>query len=113
MEKTIEKEYNLIITIVDRGYADIVIEAAKSSGAKGSTVIFARGTGVESSDDFLKIPIRPEKEVVLTFVTKETAKEIVTAITAKAGLSKEARGISYTLPVTKMANAEDVVKSEK
>ncbi|MDR3306035.1 MAG: P-II family nitrogen regulator [Clostridiales Family XIII bacterium] len=96
-------KYNLIVTIVSRGYADIVIGAAKESGARGGTVLYARGSGIHETEKFLNISIQPEKEVVLTLVKKEVVKEVVSAITEKAGLTKAGQGISFVLPVTRTA----------
>jgi nitrogen regulatory protein PII len=103
MEKYNDVKYNLIVTIVNRGHADIVIDAAKEAGAHGGTVFYARGTGIHETEKFLNIPIQPEKEVVLTLVRKSAAAEIISAITEKAGLAKEGQGISFTLPVSETA----------
>jgi nitrogen regulatory protein PII len=93
-------EYRLIITVVGRGHADVVMDAAKAAGARGGTVMYARGSGVHETEKFLNIPIEPEKEIVLTLVKKSAAKDITLAITKKAGLDQEGRGISFSLPVT-------------
>jgi nitrogen regulatory protein PII len=96
-------KHSLIVTIVSRGYADIVIGAAKDAGARGGTVLYARGSGIHETEKFIGITIQPEKEVILTLVQKEEAPEIISAITEKAGLMTEGRGISFVLPVTKTA----------
>jgi nitrogen regulatory protein PII len=90
----------MIVTIVDRGYADLVIDAAKDAGARGGTVLYARGSGIHENDKFFNTAIQPEKEVILTLVKKDKTKEIIKAIVEAAGLTKEGRGISFTLPVT-------------
>ena len=41
--------YELIIAIVNRGFADDVMSAAKSAGATGGTIMNARGTGKEEA----------------------------------------------------------------
>jgi nitrogen regulatory protein PII len=90
----------MIVTIVDRGYADLVIDSAKDAGARGGTVLYARGSGIHENEKFFKTAIQPEKEVVLTLVKKESTREITKAIVEAAGLTKEGRGICFTLPVT-------------
>jgi nitrogen regulatory protein PII len=96
-------KYSLIVTIVSRGYADIVIGAAKEAGARGGTVFYARGSGIHETEKFIGIAIQPEKEVVLTLVKKEAVNEIISSITEKAGLTTEGRGISFVLPVSRTA----------
>ncbi|MDR0874623.1 MAG: P-II family nitrogen regulator [Clostridiales Family XIII bacterium] len=105
-----DEKYRMILTVVSKGYADIVIAAAKEEGARGGTVLFARGSGIHETEKFLNIPIEPEKEIVLTIVKTEAVKQIVSAITKKAGLTKSGRGITIVLPVTKVAGmSSDVV----
>ena len=60
-----EREYDLIITVVNRGYADVVVEAAKKAGAQGGTIFYARGTGIHEVEKIFGITIQPQKDVVL------------------------------------------------
>ncbi|MDR0356921.1 MAG: P-II family nitrogen regulator [Clostridiales Family XIII bacterium] len=93
-------EFGLIVTIVNRGYADTVIDAAREAGARGGTVLYARGTGIHETEKFMNISIQPEKEMVLTLVRKGAVKDVTHAILIAAGLKTQGRGISFTLPVT-------------
>ena len=93
-------EYNLVMTIVNRGFAELVVDASRDAGATGGTIIFARGTGVMDVAKFMDISIQPEKEIVLTLVRKDEAADIIHAILEVAGLRTDADGISFTLPVT-------------
>lgn len=49
--------YQIIFTIVDRGKSSIVIEAAKNGGAKGVTIINARGSGTNIKSKLLNMDI--------------------------------------------------------
>jgi nitrogen regulatory protein PII len=93
-------EYSLIMTIVNRGYAELVMDAAREAGASGGTVLYARGTGAHATEKFMNIGIEPEKEVVLTLVRYEAVREIMHAILEAGGLRTKGKGISFTLPVT-------------
>lgn len=92
-------KYDLIITIVNRGFADEVMSAAKKAGAFGGTIINARGTGSNELKEFFGAIIQPEKELVLILTQKEKRNEIMTSICKYAGLDKEGMGISFSLPV--------------
>ncbi|MGI6733357.1 MAG: P-II family nitrogen regulator [Anaerovoracaceae bacterium] len=98
-----EREYDLIITVVNRGFADAAVEAAKRAGAQGGTIFYARGTGIHEVEKFFGITIQPEKEVVLNLVKHPLTKQIMHAIVEEAGLATPGRGLSFALPV------EDVV----
>jgi nitrogen regulatory protein PII len=93
-------EYSLILTIVNRGYAELVMDAARASGVRGGTVLYARGTGIHATEKFRNLDIQPEKELVLTIVKKAAVKQVMHAILEAGGLRTKARGISFTLPVT-------------
>jgi nitrogen regulatory protein PII len=100
-------DYSLIMTIVNRGYADQVVDASRDAGARGGTIMYARGTGIHETEKFLNIDIQPEKEIVLTLVRRESVKTIVGAILNAAGLRTKGRGISITLPVTDVVGIAD------
>lgn len=104
----IAREFDLIMTIVNRGYADQVVDAARSAGAHGGTVFYARGTGVQEVEKFFAISIQPEKEVVINLVKHDQTQGIMHSIVAAAGLKTEAKGLSFALPVT---NVKGIVHS--
>lgn len=94
-----DTEYRCIITIVNRGYADQVVDAARECGARGGTIMYARGTGIHETEKFMNISITPEKEMVFILVTKDMTKEVTKGILESAGLKTKGRGICFTLPV--------------
>ena len=50
-----ETKYDVIVTIINRGFSDYVIESAQRAGASGSTIILARGTGIHENEEALGI----------------------------------------------------------
>ena len=95
--------YSLIIAIVNNGYTDLVMEGARSSGAKGGTVLHARGTGNPEIEKFYGIPVQNEKEMVLVLVDEKIKDECLKSIYNTAGLKTRGQGIAFSLPV------EDVI----
>ncbi len=91
----------LIITIVDKGNTELVMESARSAGATGGTVVKANGTGAEIAK-FFGISISEEKEMVYIIVKREERDAIMHAIMEKAGSSTEAHGVLFSLPVDKV-----------
>ena len=94
-----ERQYDLIITIVNRGFSDQVVDAARTAGAHGGTVFYARGTGIQEVEKFFAISIQPEKEIVLSLVKHEHTQASMHAIVAAAGLRTEGRGLAFSLPI--------------
>ncbi len=98
-----QREYDLIMTIVNRGFADQVIDAARAAGAHGGTVFYARGTGIHEVEKFFAISIQPEKEVVLNLVKHEHTHAIMHSIVAAAGLNTQGKGLAFALPIADVA----------
>ena len=44
-----EAAYQLIVAIANQGYTDKVMEAARSAGARGGTIVHTRSTGAEDA----------------------------------------------------------------
>jgi nitrogen regulatory protein PII len=103
MSDKAKNEFTLIMTVVNRGFADTVVSAAKEAGARGGTIFYARGTGVHEVEKFFDISIQPEKEVVLTLVKKEETRNIMEQIVKMAGLKTEGKGLAIALPVSNVA----------
>lgn len=107
LEKELEKiktsaQYDLIITVVNQGYTDELFEAAKSAGATGGTIIFARGIGFEEAEKFLGISLHSEKEIVAILAKREMKHDIMAAIRDSSGMVTEARGVVFSIPVEQM-----------
>lgn len=98
-----ETEYELVIVILNQGYSNLVMDAAREQGAGGGTVLHAKGTGMEKAEQFLGVSIAAEKEMIF-IVTKSKGKNaIMKAIMEKAGMDSKARSIVFSLPVTSTA----------
>lgn len=93
------KDFDLILTVVNRGFDDVVMDAARSAGATGGTVLHARGAGVHEAEKFFGISIQPEKDVILILVERGIKKDVMHAIRNEVGLNKEGRGLSFAIPV--------------
>ena len=90
---------HLIITICNNGCADEVMTVAKENGARGGTILRARGSAKQDAEHFLGITIQPEKEVVLIVVNDEIKKSIMQTISSKLGAGTKAHAISISVPV--------------
>ena len=92
-------EFDLIITIVNRGFSELVMDAARGVGASGGTILHARGTGVHEAEKFFGISIQPEKELVLILTAHDERQTIMQAIAEKAGLNTPGKGLAFSVPV--------------
>ncbi|MDL2287839.1 P-II family nitrogen regulator [Oscillospiraceae bacterium OttesenSCG-928-F05] len=93
------RKYELILTIVDRGFAEEAVEAAREAGATGGTIINARGIGVHEDFSFFGVPIEPEKEIVLSLVKREITDAVIRQVEKNLKLDKPGKGICFVMPV--------------
>ena len=92
-------QHECIVCIVNTGFSEAVMDAAKEFGARGGTVVHARGTANQEAEKFFGITIQPEKEMVLILVDHESKIPVMQAITRNAGLNSEGHGLVFSLPV--------------
>lgn len=97
-----ENKHELIVCIVNSGYSENVMAAARSAGARGGSILRGRGSANPEAEEFFNIAIQPDKEVVLVLVPADIKDEVMKAIYKNAGLSTEGVGIVFSLPVSRM-----------
>lgn len=90
----------VIFTLVNEGFSEIVMNAARNEGAHGGTIIRARGSASKVMEDKYGIVITPEKELLIILVNAKNRDTIMTAINKAAGIETKARGIIFSLPVS-------------
>ncbi|MBO5196959.1 MAG: P-II family nitrogen regulator [Lachnospiraceae bacterium] len=95
--------HELIIAIANQGYTNMIMDAARTAGAYGGTVIHAKGTGMQTAEKFLGVSLAAEKEIILIVTKTELKNPIMQAIMKDAGLDSKAKSIVFSLPVTDTA----------
>lgn len=96
-------KHEMIMCIVNSGFSETVMDAAREFGAKGGTVIRGRGTANVEAEKLYGIAIQPDKEIVLILVDTAIKNDILHAVYKAAGLNTPGQGIAFAVPV------EDVV----
>lgn len=104
---TVESEeeksmYHAIYTIVNRGNAEDVIEAAKAGGSKGGTILNARGSGISETMRLFQLEVEPEKEVVLILSKKDTSNKIIENIRSALKIDEPGNGIIFVQDVVRV-----------
>jgi len=95
--------HDLIVVIAEQGYTNMIMDAARSAGAYGGTIIHAKGTGMEAAEKFMGVSLAAEKEMVFIVTKNEQKNDIMRAIMKEAGLNSKAKAIAFSLPVTDTA----------
>lgn len=98
-----EYTHEAIFCIVNSGYSEAVMDAAKKFGARGGTVINARGTASKEAETFFHITIEPEKEIVMILVPANIKDDVMHALYKEVGLDTAGQGIAFSMPVDSVA----------
>lgn len=100
--KEIEEKgkHEVVVTVINHGYTNLVMDAARQVGARGGTAFNARGIAKEEVEKFLGISIQAEKEVVFMVVDSAARRDVMQAISETAGLKTPGQGIVFSLPVS-------------
>lgn len=108
-------KFDLVVTIVNQGFGDTVMDVARECGARGGTILNARGTARAEAESKYGIMIHPEKEVVLILANEKIKEKILHAIYQKVGLDTPGQGIAFTTPVDDVVGlkTKKIIKEEK
>lgn len=93
--------FKLIISLVEDDKTDQVMEAARSAGATGATIISnARGEGVEQARTFLGLSLETQRDVLLFLVEEHLSRKILEKIATVGEFDeKPGSGIAFQIDV--------------
>ena len=84
-------EHELITVILNEGYSDFVMDAARAAGAGGGTVLHAKGTGGTRGEKFFSVSLADEKAAIMRSINEQ------------AGPGTKAGAICFSLPISSVA----------
>jgi len=93
--------FKLIIALVEDSKTNLVLEAAREAGAKGSTVISqARGEGIQKSKTFFGLSLEAQRDAVMLLVEEHLSRSVLETI-AEVGKfdEKPGTGIAFQIDV--------------
>lgn len=96
-------DHEVIFAIVNSGYAEEAMEVARENGARGGTILNARGVAGKEAAAFFGITLHSEKEILMLVVEKSIRDNILNALYKQMGMGKKAHGIAFSLPVSDVA----------
>ena len=91
--------FQIIYVIVERGKAEDVIDAANEAGARGGTIINARGSGIHEVQKLFSLEIEPEKEEVFIITKADLKDSIVESIRNHLKIDEPGNGILFVMDI--------------
>ena len=96
-------EHELIIVILNEGYSDFVMDAARAAGAGGGTVLHAKGTGGTRGETFFSVSLADEQDMLYIIAHRDEKAAIMRSINEQAGPGSRAGAICFSLPISSVA----------
>lgn len=104
--------FDLLVAITERGQVDMVMDAARTAGARGGTIIHAKGTGTDFTTKFFGVSIASEKDVALIVVNHNDKDAIMRTIMEKAGIRSQAHTALISLPAENVVGLTSVMAQD-
>ena len=99
MREQHQSPYELVCLIVNAGFADDAMAAARKAGAPGGTILKARGTASGEDARFFGLTLFPEKEVLIMLVPSDKADAVRDAVRAAECRTRPGMGIAFSSAV--------------
>ena len=96
-------EFEVIYAIVNAGFADQAMVAAREAGARGGTIVHARGSSNIGVDKKYGLTMTPEKEILMIITNVKQRDAIVNAIYTASIKENNHKGIVFSLPIEAIA----------
>ena len=91
--------FEVVLCILNSGFSDVAMDAARAVGARGGTIMHGRGTASKEAEKLFNITVQPEKEIVMILVALPIKDAVLKALYDAVGVNTPAQGIAFTLPV--------------
>ena len=92
--------FDVVAVVMERGYTNVAMDAARKAGARGGTVISARGIAENEVKRFFGIEIQAEKEIVFLVVRSDEKQQVMTALMQAVGMKTRGHGIVLSMPLS-------------
>ncbi len=110
MSKYQDIDFELIVTIVNKGHCGTVLDASLEAGAEGGTIITGRGSGIHEKAKLFSFAIEPEKDIILTLVPHDRTEKVLEAIVKATKLNEPGYGIAFVIDVEKATGINHLIE---
>jgi len=98
--------FNMLFTICPTDKVQAIIDAAKSAGATGATILTVRGTGHKEAKTFFGLTLDRPQEAMVMLVEKHKENEMMDVIYQAGEMIKPGNGICFSLRIENVVGLE-------
>ncbi len=100
----------IILAAVKSDRTDPILESAKDAGAKGATIIHARGTGIHEAKTFFGLALEDQSDIIMILLEENLVTPVLDAMKTAGEFQKPGTGIAFVLPVEQAIGLESQIK---
>lgn len=93
-------DHELILVILNEGYTDDVMNTARAAGARGGTILHAKGTGSKAAQTFFGVSLASEREILMIVAPSADKTAIMKAIARDQGPATPSGAVAFSVPVS-------------
>ncbi|MCG6931831.1 MAG: P-II family nitrogen regulator [Desulfofustis sp.] len=105
--------FKTIFATVKSDITDHVVDAAKSAGATGATIIPARGTGIREAKTFFGLSLEAQTDIILFLLEESLVDTILETIGTVGRFDQPGTGIAFVIPVEQVIGLESQMDAFK
>lgn len=110
----VKKEtFELVVVIVNSGFSETVMAAAREAGARGGSITHCRGTSNTALEKKFGVFVTPEKEMILIVIPTELRDNILTSVYKAAGNDGTGKCVAFSLPVSSTVGIKSALEKIK
>ena len=102
-------KFKLIVAALKPNVTDQVVEAAKTCGISGATIVPGRGTGMREAKTFLGLTLESQTDVVIFLAEEQLVAPVMAAIRDAGRLDEHGTGVVFVVPVEQVAGIKDEI----
>ncbi len=106
-------KFKLIISSVKADITDRIVNAAKSAGATGATIIPARGTGIHEAKSFFGLSLEAQTDIIMFLIEEHLVLDVLDTIKNAGEFYKPGTGIAFVVPVEHVIGLESQMEQFK
>jgi len=106
-------KYKVIVATLKPELTDHVVEAAKTCGISGATIVPGHGTGMHEAKSFLGLTLEGQTDVVIFLTEEELVRPVMAAIHEAGRLDEHGTGVVFVLAAEQVAGIkEEIVRRQ-
>lgn len=102
LAKQLNLSFSALVVIVPKDKKEVAVEAARSVGASGVTMLEAEGMGLSEFDNLFRVNHEISDTVLIFLLPNQMLDRVLQAIVSLLNINAEADGVAFAFPVSKL-----------